>query len=190
MTPVIITPPAVEPVSLAKIKAHLKITSSNQDEELQDLITAARWHIETTLGRAFMTQTLEGYLPGFPVGGVIDIPRPPLAAVTFVKYFDTDGVERTLSADTYHVEPAGFTGSIILKDAGGWPATAVDPRAVTIRWIAGFADAATFPPPLKHAMKLLVAHWYYNREATGETRQALPLAFKALTDPYATHGWI
>lgn len=190
MTPVVITAPASEPVTLAEIKAHLKIVNSSQDTELGLLITAARSHVETTLGRAMMATTLEGYLAAFPASGVIRLPVPPLASVTSVKYLDEDISEQTFSAESYHVEPQATEAKIRLADGASWPFTATHPRAVRIRWIAGHDDVADVPPALKHAIKLLVSHWYYNREATGDARQALPLAYKALTDPFATHGWI
>lgn len=41
------------------------------------------------------------------------------------------------------------------------------------------------PEPIKHAIKLLVGHWYKNREATTETKQQeIPHAVDALIQPY------
>ena len=45
------------------------------------------------------------------------------------------------------------------------------------------------PAPIMHAIKLLVGHWYQNREAVsvGVAVAELPRAVKALLDPFRVH---
>lgn len=44
-------------------------------------------------------------------------------------------------------------------------------------------DVSTTPENVKLAMKLLLAHWYRNRESTGAALVELPLAYTALLFP-------
>lgn len=186
--PVTITAPSEEPLTLAQIKAHLRILTSSEDTHIGTLQLAARQHIENITGRVMMARTLEIYLPEFR--DEMLLPRPPLSSVTSIKYLDTSNTLQTLNASTYVVEPASFFGSVQLAYGKQWPNTYVHPRAVTIRFVAGAATAAEVPEEFKHAIKLLTAHWYYNREPTLEKGQPLPHAIDALIQSHMTHGWI
>ncbi|CAN7313592.1 head-tail connector protein [Rhizobium rhizogenes] len=49
----------------------------------------------------------------------------------------------------------------------------------------GVALAAPVPAPIKHAVLLLVSHWYNAREATGEKpSQAIAFGVSALLQPF------
>ena len=52
MTPTLLEGPASEPVSLADVKAHLRLTSSDEDGLLGKLIVAARLTVEVAALRA------------------------------------------------------------------------------------------------------------------------------------------
>ena len=58
--------PAVEPVSLAEAKAHLRVTSTSEDLLIASLITAARVHLEVMLSCAFITQSWSWFLDDWP----------------------------------------------------------------------------------------------------------------------------
>ncbi len=182
----VVAGPEAEPISLAELKGHLKILHATEDETLQTLIKAARMHLEATYGTAFVTQTREGYLRAFPNVRVIALPEAA-ASLAAVTYRDLDGNEQTLSGALYHFEPAGFRGCIELLDGAQWPATQPHPRAVTVRWVAGSEAAAE---DIKHAMKLLCAHWYFNRDLSGDAKANMPFAVEALLQKYKTHGWM
>lgn len=61
-----ITPPAVEPVSIAEAKLDQRIDSSFDDDDVAEMITAAREDAENFCHRAFITQTLQLILDHFP----------------------------------------------------------------------------------------------------------------------------
>lgn len=60
------TQPAVEPVTLDEVRAHLRIDSTDEDLLLETMIQAARQQAETITRRALVTQTWTMALDKFP----------------------------------------------------------------------------------------------------------------------------
>jgi uncharacterized phiE125 gp8 family phage protein len=59
---------------------------------------------------------------------------------------------------------------------------------VRVEFQAGYASQSVVPEDIKHAVALLVSHWYTNREptATGNARQ-LDHSLQALIDSISWH---
>jgi len=185
MSLTIVTPPAEEPVTLTEAKNHLRVDLSDDDSLISALIVAAREHAEAITRRAFITQTLKLSMDAFPVNnGPIYVPMPPLQSVNSLKYFDTDGVEQTLTEGTdYLVDNESEPGRITPAPDTGWPATQNRPNAVSVEFVAGFGDASKVPQGIKQAILLMVGHWYENREAVtmqGNNAGELPMAVDSL----------
>lgn len=154
----LVTAPAEEPVSLADAKARLRITIDDEDTDIEALIVEARAAAEAECGRAFVSQTWSLLLDGFPCGREIRVPRPPLQSVTWVKYYDADGVQQTLSSALYFTATAGDPGRIVLKETATWPATESGrPESVEVRFVAGYGGRAAVPAEVKAAVLLIVA---------------------------------
>jgi uncharacterized phiE125 gp8 family phage protein len=115
-------------------------------------------------------------------GGLIRLPRPPLVSVQSVVYTDPNGVQHTLTANTdYWVDTLGVFGSIRTKRAIETEHN--NPSAVVITYTAGYgATADLVPADAKQAIRMLVAHWYQNREATGSNTFDIPLGYDSLVD--------
>lgn len=188
----LIVPPAVEPITVAEAKVHLRVLHASEDGLIARLIAAARQHAETTLNRAFVTQTWEMALSEFPRVPAIDFPRPPLASVTSITYVDVNGADQVLSAGEYHVVLEALIGFVRLKDGASWPTAARRPDAVRVRYVVGYGAAASaVPAPIVQALLLMVEHWYHMRSVTSEqAAQRVPFAADALLSPYQTFGWI
>jgi uncharacterized phiE125 gp8 family phage protein len=187
----LVTAPAQEPVTLAEAKAHLRVLHDSEDTYIANLVRAARVHIEVTTGRALVTQTWDFWLAGFPKGGTIELPRPPLQSVTWVKYRDADGVEQTLAADQYDVVAPGLIGTVEEAPDATWPATQRRSQAVNVRFVAGYSsEPQDMPEDVRAAMLMLVEHLYFNRGAsTAESLKATPMGVDALLGPHRTAGW-
>lgn len=184
----IAVPPAAEPVSLADLKAHLRILHSSEDDLIAACGRVARSHIEETTGRAIADRTIDTWLPGWPASAAVELRPAPLKSVTAVYYLDTGGDEQTLDPSLYDVFTEPLIGQIVFATSG-LPAHAVSARAVRIRSVAGYGDAP--PDALLHAVKLLTEHLYYRRSPTSDTRvEAVPMSVDALCGPYRTFGWI
>lgn len=182
-----VTPPSVEPVTVDEAKAHMRIDHADEDVFITSLITTARQYVEGFLQRSLLPQTWMMTLDAFPCGNTIVLPRPPLRNVLAVRYYDENGVLQDLPSSTYHVDIDSELGRVVLVDGAEWPPTQVRPNAVMVEFEAGYDDAASVPQPIKHAMLLLIAHWYENREAVtpeGSQAMVLPLAVDSLLRPY------
>lgn len=168
----LVTPPAIEPFTLAAAKSHLRITSADttDDDYIEDeLIQAARERCETVTNRQLITATWDYKLDGFPASGVIVMPKPPLLTVTSVSYVDSNGASQTFSSTLYTVRvyagPKAQRGTVALNYGQVWPVTRDQLDAVTIRFTCGYgATAASVPRRLVMAMKLDMGTLYANRE--------------------------
>ncbi|HEY1191939.1 MAG TPA: hypothetical protein VGE74_30190, partial [Gemmata sp.] len=151
----LVTPPASEPVTVSEAKARLRITISDEDADIGDMIAQARELCEAGCQRAFITQTFSLYLDRFPGStGDIRLPRPPLQSVSFVKYYDSAGDLQTLDPAAYYVATASEPGR--LRPVDYWPATFCRPEAVEVRFVAGYGTAADVPAAAKAAVQLTV----------------------------------
>ncbi len=178
----------MEPLTTAQAKAHLRVDISDDDTLIDAIILAARKRLETDSSLALITQTLEMTLDCFPPGNCpIQLKRPPLQSVTSIKYIDTDGVEQTWSSSLYRVDTASRPSRITPAYDESYPSTREVTGAVTIRFVAGYGDASTnVPEDLIQALKMLIGHFYENREdvITGTISSQLPHAYKWLTSTH------
>ena len=172
----IATAPAAEPVSKAEIKLQLRIAVDDagaaaytyEDDLIDAYISAARRWVEHITGRALITQTWDMYLQWWPRGDFIEIGKPPLQSVTYVKYTDSDDSVTTWSTDEYSVDTDSDPGRIVLNYGYSWPDfTPSSKNPINVRFAAGYGAAGSnIDSDIILAIKLLVGHFYANRENT------------------------
>lgn len=170
----IITPPVTEPITLDEMKAWCRIDATGDavadmanDVLLTSLVAAARGEAENNTRRVFLPTVLELSRVTFPGDsmGIIELPRPPLIAVSSVTYVDANGVTQTMAPEVYTAEsPSDSIPAVLYLVTGSWPATALVPSAVRIRYTAGWTDAAAVPENIKTWIKVRVATLWANRE--------------------------
>lgn len=160
----LITPAAALAVSLAEAKLHLRVDGADEDSLITALITAAAETAEQITGRAIMPQTWELTLDAFP--DALELTRVPALSVTSVKYYDTTGAQITLAGSAYSLDNVDDFGPAYVAPAYGaeWPGTREQINAVAVRYVAGYADAASVPAPIKQWMLLQIGAMYANRE--------------------------
>ncbi len=183
------TAPAVEPVTLAEAKAHCRVDTSTDDAYIGTLITAAREWVEEYTDRALVHQQYVMRLDSFPYE--FELPRPPMASAgtttaVAVTYTLGDDSTATLSATQYRVDRNSTPGVVRQLRANTWPANLDDQNAVTVTWWAGYgATGTSVPAAIRHAILMLVAHWYESRQAavaTGAVPQDVPYGVKSMLD--------
>ncbi|MBX3634011.1 MAG: head-tail connector protein [Rubrivivax sp.] len=182
--------PAVEPITLAEAKLHLRVDLNDDDALITRLITAVREHCERRLRRTLVDSTWVWTGPRFEAA--IALPWGPLRSVTHVRYLDEAGAEQTVAGATYVVDEHGTPPRVLLASGATWPATRPGaPDAVRITYQAGYGDVVDGPPPaaqgvpapLVEWMLLQLAHFYDNRSATSAGRlEPLPYADGLLHD--------
>lgn len=179
----LVTDVSFEPLSILEAKAHLRVHTEDEDLLIENLISAARKHVEGVTRRAIGTQTWDITYSSFH--DIEEIPLPPLQSVTHIKYYDADNAEQTLASTVYEVtgdDPA----KVVLATDQDWPEVYERTDAVTIRIVTGYD---TIPATIKAAMLLLIGHWYENREqvAVGSIATSIPYAVDALLGQYVVH---
>lgn len=182
----LITPPAVEPVTLteAKKQCRVELDFIDEDDFISSLITSAREYCEGFSNRAYLTQTWGLWLDNLPVGACIRIPLPPLQSVTSIKYYDTANVEAIMAVADYFVDDKSEPGRVSLAYGKSWPSTTLRPvNGIFIEFVAGYGNAPTaVPKKVKQAMLLLIGYWYEHREAamTGTVSREVEFSTHAL----------
>lgn len=180
----IVTPPTAEPVTLAEAKAQCRVKHSDEDALIQQLTVAATRHIERTLSLALMARTYRLTLDQF--ADSIELPRGPVQSVTSVEYLDADGVSQALPSNYYSTDLVSPSAWLVRNRDSSWPTVLDGVNAVSVTYIAGFDELPAEYADLKHAILLLIGHWYANREAVnvGTSVTELPMAVDALIQPY------
>ncbi len=165
------TAPAVEPVSTAEAKSHLRVDVTDDDALIDRLVAGARQMVEATTGRALINQTWTMRLPGFPdiASDFIEIPRPPLSALTHIKYIDGDGVEQTWSTASYYVEtpsgPFAQPARVFPVFGESWPTARAQQNAVELEFVAGYGTAGSnVPSGILSGLLLTVGDLYEHRQ--------------------------
>lgn len=179
--------PAVEPVSLSEAKAHLRLETAADDALVTSLIITSRLHVEAALGLALTAQDWTLVLDVWPATGVVTIPMRPVMAVTAVRVRATDGSPSVVSPSSYFIDGAGVPPRVV-PTSGALPNPGRAAAGIEIDITAGFGTtAASVPEPIRHALKLLVAHWYEHRDPIeiGDPSTALPAAVSDLLKPYS-----
>jgi len=176
----LVTGPQQEPVSLDDIKNHLRVDITNDDELIMAYMLAARESIESISNQRLVSQTWDIWLEQFPGSTVYRVPRSltPLQSVTHVKYWDADDQEQTFDSSNYLVDTYAKQGQIVLQSSAAWPGDVLrEVNGVNIRVVVGFGDDADVPERYKQAIKLLVGHWYENREQVVVGRMPMEIPF-------------
>jgi len=175
--------PAAEPLSLTEAKAHLRVDFSDDDTLITALIKSARQAVEQATSRSLITQTWQLTLDTFPSTGAIRLPMGPVQSVTSVNSYDEDDTETLFAATNYLVDTAGDRLALNLDAV--WPSDLRPYNAGVITYVTGYGNASTdVPDDLILATRMLVGHYYENREAVGASMSTLPLGAQALLQPY------
>lgn len=173
--------PSTEPITLTEAKAHCRVDDTADDTYITALIVAARIHVENFLAKKLITQTLSLKLDEFPNGArEIKLPYGPVQSVTSISYTDANGSAATFT--DYRSDLTSFIPRLTPSYGYQWPVAQYITNAVAIVYVAGYGTASAVPANIKHAIKLLVGHWYESREAvvTGTIVAELPMAVATL----------
>ncbi len=197
-----VSDPDLEPVTLAEMKRHLRVDSSDFDDDISGLIKTGREWVEDYTGRALIDQgwrlTIDRTrsLVGDTVGGFVSnaafgyycgvcVPTPlnelllrksPVLAISSFVTVDAAGDETAVDAATYQLREADGKWPRIVPLSGAlWTAS-----TLRIAYRAGYADrvsspqqdASVVPDRYKQAIKL------YGEALFDRDKDLMPLLMK------------
>lgn len=176
--------PAVEPVTLAEAKAHLRLSHAGEDELLSGLLRAARQEVERSTGMALVEQGWRLVLDDWPRGNRVALPVHPVREILSVTVFGSEGEASLLDPAHYQADTLSRPARVHFEVA---PAPLRRVNGVEIDFTAGFGEAGTdVPDLLRRAILLLAAHWYEFRTGFGPEDQPVsyPPAYERLIAGY------
>ncbi len=179
---VLLTPPAIEPLTLSEAKAHLRLDGSNEDALISNLIVAARQMCEEMTGRSLIQQSWRLWLDANPPALIV-LPRPPLLSIAQVNVFAEDDTSSLVSAADYFVDTQSQPARIALKSGAQWGRSVRAQNGLRIDYLAGYGAAASaVPMALRQAMLGQIAHLFEQRGDAAAA--ALPPSVAALYQAY------
>ena len=185
MTPILLSGPTEEPVSIAQARQWLKIDTSDEDDLIGGLITSARLMIEATTRRMLMTQSWRLLLDQWPRGIVYQLPLAPVLSVNGVRLIDALGNPHPLPELLYWLQASSEKPRLIFNTAPPSPERAAG--GIEIDVTVGYGPRRDdVPAPLRQAICMLTAAWFEDRGDTlsDASREPLPPRVAALVMPY------
>lgn len=184
--------PTVEPLTLDEAMRQLQVGAGEDNAYIQTLIAVARDVAERATGRAMLTQTWLATSPDWPVCGLLPLSVAPVATVSSVRYYADGETSLTTLDPSNYVVSTGTSPTVIVFDQDfDKPDLAKRPDAVQVTFVAGNTTASAVDPSLKHAVRILLRHYYDNPEAaaTGNFSE-LPFSLRHLLESHRASGWV
>lgn len=182
--PIILVPPASEPLSLAEAKALLRVEHGDDDAAIEALIAAARGHVEALTRRALLTQTWRLVRDAWPKDGRIALRSGPLRRVVAARVFDAAGVAHAVDVQRFVVDAER---DVIASPEWALPAPGRCMAGIELDVELGYgAEPSDVPAQLGQALRMILAHWYDNRGAVASGATLLPAGVAVLLAPYRT----
>ena len=146
------------PVSLVDTKVHLRITHTDHDSLITDLIWGAVKQFEKRANVCLSAQTWRAFLPkGYKD---IELWKYPITGISLIQYYDTDNAIQTLSTDDYFSNldhgSVGYTARPVLITVEDIPSTYVRDDAFMITFTAGYSL-------IDYDVKQALLSWVYRK---------------------------
>jgi uncharacterized phiE125 gp8 family phage protein len=178
--------PAAEPVTVADVKAQLRLDHSSEDALIADLIRAARAEVEQATGCALIEQDWRLTLDRWPRSNRVLLHRHPVREILSVTMYGRDGGATIVDPATMLLD-ADARPTRLHFDQAPQPDRAMNGIEVDFR--AGFGTAGTdVPDLLKRAVIMLASHWFEFRAvlSTNDQPASYPKGYERLIAPYRT----
>ncbi|MFZ4532796.1 MAG: head-tail connector protein [Alsobacter sp.] len=175
--------PAAEPLTLADLKAWLRLDGSDEDDLLVALLTAARCAVVEAAGRRLVTQDWRMVLDAWPPDGILTLPLAPVQAVTAVRVRDAAGGATVLPASAWLLDASSDPPRLLLMGSPQAPGRRLG--GIEVDLTAGYGPPAAVPEPLRMAVRLTAACLYEHRgDGPDKAVAAVPPAAATLIAPF------
>ncbi|KFC62773.1 hypothetical protein FF80_03340 [Devosia sp. LC5] len=199
-SPVLVTAPAMTPVSLPEAKVQLAVDHDEHDDMITAFIAAAVDHLDGwtgILGRALVEQTWRQDFDSF--SGCMRIALAPVISITSITYRNAAGQISTVTSSDYTLLADALGPYVEFKSDFERPSDLNETKPVSLTYLAGYpttpevpADGETpaipavsnIPPAIKAAI-LIHVRLMYDAYRLGADAGPIPTgAIDALITPY------
>lgn len=197
-------PPASDAVTLSDVKDYLRLTHTEDDHSLSQLITVATSYFEQTYNMALIRQRVTIWLDHWPIGrqsawwsgqqsgAVADIlggqrqfilPIRPALDLIEVAMITREDHKNMVPLTDFRLS-GSLEPRLILKDGMNWPSVERESDGMSIEYDAGFGDDHTAIPLLiQYGLLEMIAHLYTHR-GDDLDRSAQSCGARTLWQPY------
>lgn len=191
----LVTAADAEPVTLAQASEHLRVDSLDDFSLIEALLPVAREIVEGITGRVALESGWKVIAPSW--ADLLDgdaatamLHRTPLVSVESVRYYASGASTLTTMDDSDYVTIDGTEPGMI-HFMGTLPSLESRPDAIQIEFTAGHTTTEDVPAVLKHAIKLLVAHFYETRTPIAFAASSeIPFTLQFLLNNQRIRGWV
>ena len=172
---------ASEVLSTSELKAFLRVTHSTEDTLIEAIRQAAINYVEQFCNIRLGDRSATFFFSEFP--DFVELPIGPVNSITNVKYATSDSTTATMPSSDYYVTSGRDPMLISFNNIPSVFSDTYKKLQITVD--LGYAEASV-PAPIKHAVKLLVAHMYDQRapEVSGTITTKLKIGLESLLNPY------
>lgn len=198
--------------TLSTLKTYMKVSDSNDDTIITDLMKSAARMIERRTQRYFLTQTWDYFLDRFqknlnrPVSNwwngvqegakanlflstnaAIELNKGPVQSITSIFTFNTNNESTEFDSSKYRLDDSSDTARIYLNEGNEWPSDSLrDVNAYRVRVVVGYEGAPEgVPEDFLLALRKQVMHMYDNR-AYGEMSMSKDV--EEIIEKYESHA--
>lgn len=177
---VILVADAPQMLLLDDIKQHCRITATDLDQQLIGLAESAADWIEDYTGRPARARVYDLIMDCFP-SFVFELPRAPLISLTAASctYVSDAGVITQIPTTVYTIDTESIPGVVYTAYNQSWPLARTQPKAVRLRFTAGYTSIDTLPETMRQACLLHIQ----NHLDSGGTDEKLTKAAQMLAWP-------
>lgn len=171
-------------------KDHLRLGTGFDDSGIQDSVLStylrtAMASIEARTGKVMFSRSFRWEVINWRALSEQALPMAPVLEITRVAVVDRTDVTTIIDPARYVLQRDSHRPKLVATGAV-LPTIPLGGKA-EVDFTAGYGDNWGYmPADLAHAVFLLAAHFYENRQENGDNKGTMPFGVASLIDPYRT----